>query len=263
MKQLIDNHRKLVQTLKQTTMKKFMIFVGALTLSGTMFAQKPASDDAKFSLEGLANLNTTDGMTWTAPSIRMRYFVNDNITGRLQFGFGGDGTSNAGIPSKETHNYAATVSTDANGMVEINRSSMDVKLGAEYHLAGTDKMSPYFTANIGFGNGKEEQTWTDVFYSDPQDPTSDLAYMKGFSATASGGFKTLGFGIGAGFDYYVADNLYLGLEMNLTTTKVTHNDTSFDATTPVGNINSTSLGSTMSYTNIGAAHGSIRIGWRF
>ena len=66
-----------------------------------------------------------------------------------------------------------------------------------------------------------------------------------------------------GFDYYVADNLYLGLEMNLTTTKVTYNDASFDATIPGGNISSTSLGSTMSYTNIGAAHGSIRIGWRF
>ncbi|MDP4637603.1 MAG: outer membrane beta-barrel protein [Crocinitomicaceae bacterium] len=244
-------------------MKKFMIFVSALTLSGTMFAQKPTSSDAHFSLEGLANLNTSDGMTWTAPSIRMRYFINDNFTARLQFGFGGDGTSNSGIPSKETHNYAATVATDANGTVVIDRGSMDVKLGAEYHLKGTDKMSPYFTANIGFGNGSEKQTWTDVFYSDPQDPSTDLAYANGFSATASGGFKSLGFGIGAGFDYYVADNLYLGLEMNLTTTKVTYNDASFDATIPGGNISSTSLGSTMSYTNIGAAHGSIRIGWRF
>ena len=39
-------------------MKKFMIFVGALTLTGSLFAQKPASDDARYSLEGLANLNT-------------------------------------------------------------------------------------------------------------------------------------------------------------------------------------------------------------
>jgi len=244
-------------------MKKIMFFIGAITLSGTMFAQKPASDDAHYSLEGLANLNTTDGMSWTSPSIRMRYFVNDNIAARLQFGFGGDGTSNQGIPSKETHNYAPTVATDANGTVVINRSSMDVKLGGEYHLKGTDKMSPYFTANIGFGSGSEKQTWTDVFFSNPLDQTSDLAYSKGFSASASGGYKTIGFGIGAGFDYYVADNLYLGLEMNLTKTKVTHNDSSFDATTPAGSSSSTTLGSTMSYTNIGAAHGSIRIGWRF
>lgn len=263
MKQLTDFQRKLVQTLKQTTMKKFMIFVGALTLSGTMFAQKPASDDAHYSLEGLANLNTTDGMSWTAPSLRLRYFVNDNFAARLQFGFGGDGSSATGLPSKETHNYAATVATDPNGTAVINRSSMDVKLGGEYHLKGTDRMSPYFTANIGFGSGSQKQTWTDVYYSDPLDPTSSLAYAKGFSVTASGGYKSLGFGLGAGFDYYVADNIYLGLELSLTKSRVKNDDTVTDATTPAGTFNSTSLGSTMSYTNIGAAHGSIRIGWRF
>ena len=263
MKQLVDFQRKLAQTLKQTTMKKFMIFVSALTLSGTMFAQKPASDDSHYSLEGLANLNTTDGMSWTAPSLRLRYFVNDNIAARVQFGFGGDGTSVAGLPSKETHNYAATVSTDPNGTVQINRSAWDLKLGAEYHLKGTDKMSPYFTANIGFGSGSEKQTWTDVFYSNPGDPTSELGYMQGFSVAASGGYKTFGWGLGAGFDYYVADNLYLGLELNLTSTKISHDDTVTDATTPAGSSTSTSLGSTMSYTNIGAAHGSVRIGWRF
>ena len=174
-------------------MKKFMIFVSALTLSGTMFAQKPASDDSHYSLEGLANLNTTDGMSWTAPSIRLRYFVNDNIAARLQFGFGGDGSSVAGLPSKETHLYS-NAAGDANGTVQIDRSAWDLKLGGEYHLKGTDKMSPYFTANIGFGSGSEKQTWTDVFYSNPVDPTSSLTYSQGFSVTATGGYKTIGWG---------------------------------------------------------------------
>jgi opacity protein-like surface antigen len=262
LKQLVDFQRKLAQTLKQTTMKKFMIFVSALTLSGTMFAQKPASDDSHYSLEGLANLNTTDGMNWTAPSIRLRYFVNDNIAARLQFGFGGDGSSVAGLPSKETHLYS-NAAGDANGTVQIDRSAWDLKLGGEYHLKGTDKMSPYFSANIGFGSGSEKQTWTDVFYSNPVDPTSALGYSQGFSVAASGGYKTFGWGLGAGFDYYVADNLYLGLELNLTSTKVSHDDAVTEATTPAGASTSTTLGSTMSYTNIGAAHGSVRIGWRF
>ena len=80
---------------------------------------------------------------------------------------------------------------------------------------------------------------------------------------ASGGYKTFGWGLGAGFDYYVADNLYLGLELNLTSTKVSDDNVVKDITTPAGASNVTSLGSTMSYTNIGAAHGSVRIGWRF
>lgn len=244
-------------------MKKLMIFVGALTLTGSLFAQKPASDDARYSLEGLANLNTSNGMNFTAPSLRLRYFVNDNIAARVQFGFGGDGSSVVNTPSHETHTYADVTDPSKTGTVQIDRSAWDLKLGAEYHLAGTDKMSPYFTANVGFGAGSEEQTWTNVFYSNPVDPTSDLAYMNGFSVAASGGYSTFSWGLGAGFDYYVADNLYLGLELNLTSTSVTNDDVVKDITTPLSTSTVTTLGNKMTYTNIGAAHGSVRIGWRF
>ena len=244
-------------------MKKLMIFVGALTLTGSLFAQKPASDDARYSLEGLANLNTTDGMSFAAPSLRLRYFATDNIAARVQFGFGGDGSSVVNTPSKETHYYANPTAGGENGTVDIARSQWNLGLGAEYHLSGTDKMSPYFTANIGFGKGSEEQTWTNVFYSNPGDPSSALTYIDGFSVTANGGYSTFSWGLGAGFDYYVADNLYLGLELNLTSTAKTEDNTVKDVTSPGGNQTFTTLGSSMTYTNIGAAHGSVRIGWRF
>ena len=246
-------------------MKKLMIFVGALTLTGSLFAQKPASDDARYSLEGLANLNTSNGMSFTAPSLRLRYFVNDNIAARVQFGFGGDGSSVVNIPSKETHYYANPTAGGENGVVDIARSAWDLKLGAEYHLAGTDRMSPYITGNIGFGRGSEEQTWTNVFYSDLMDPTSDLTYMNGASVSATGGYKTFNWGVGAGFDYYVAENLYLGLELNVTSTAKTNEDivTNVTLPSPYPSGTTTTLGNKMTYTNIGAAHGSVRIGWRF
>jgi opacity protein-like surface antigen len=263
LKQLRKRLRTFGQTIKQTTMKKLMIFVGALTLTGSLFAQKPASDDAHFSLEGLANLNTSNGMNFTAPSLRLRYFVNDNIAARVQFGFGGDGSSVVNTPSKETHNYADAADPSKTGTVQINRSAWDLMLGAEYHLAGTDKISPYFTANVGFGKGSEEQTWTNVFYSNPLDLTSDLVYTNGLSVAASGGYGTFSWGVGAGFDYYVADNLYLGLELNLTSTTKTNENTIREITSPLGTQTITTLGDKMTYTNIGAAHGSVRIGWRF
>lgn len=258
LKQLRKRLRTFGQTIKQTTMKKLMIFVGALTLTGSLFAQKPASDDARYSLEGLANLNTSNGMSFAAPSLRLRYFVNDNIAARVQFGFGGDGSSVVNTPSKETHYYANPAGGD-NGTVDIARSAWDLKLGAEYHLAGTDKMSPYFTGNIGFGAGSEEQAWTNVFY----DATGDLAFTQGMNVAASGGYSTFSWGLGAGFDYYVADNLYLGLELNLTSTMMTEDNTIQEITSPLGTQTITTLGSAMTYTNIGAAHGSVRIGWRF
>ena len=229
-----------------------MIFVGALTLSGTMFAQKPASDDAHYSLEGLANLNTTNGMSWTAPSLRLRYFVNENIAARIQYGFGGDGSSVATTPSTESYTYFENPDgTGATGTQEIKRGAYNLQLGAEYHLKGTEKMSPYFALGINLGGGSYDETWTN------SDGTS---YVSGLNATVAGGYSSFGVSLGAGFDYYIAENVYVGLEMNLSRSNV-----SYDAgvVTVAGAVAAYQPAYTESYTNIGAAHGSVRIGWRF
>jgi outer membrane protein W len=239
--------------LKQTTMKKLMIFVGALTLTGSLFAQKPASDDAKYSLEGLANLNTTDGMSFAAPSLRFRYFVNDNIAARVQFGFGGDGSSVVTTPSSESYTYYENPDgSGATGSVDIARSQWNVGIGAEYHLTGTDRMSPFFSAGINIGSGSYTETWAN---SDGEAYSAVIT-----DAKIEGGYGTFGWGIGAGFDYYVADNLYLGLELNLTSTSVNNDATTV---TVMGNAAGFVPENSMTYTNIGAAHGSVRIGWRF
>lgn len=237
-------------------MKKLMIFVGALTLTGSLFAQKPAADDARYSLEGLANLNTTDGMSFAAPSLRLRYFATDNIAARVQFGFGGDGSSVVNTPSTESYTYYQNPDgTGESGTVDIARSQWNLGLGAEYHLAGTDKMSPFFSAGINFGKGSEEQNWVNSDGS-----TYSAAVTK---ANVQGGYSSFGWGLGAGFDYYVADNLYLGLELNLTSTSVKYSATTGTIETIAGNQTVFEPESSKSYTNIGAAHGSVRIGWRF
>ena len=234
-------------------MKKLMIFVGALTLTGSLFAQKPASDEAKYSLEGLANLNTTDGMSFAAPSLRFRYFVNDNIAARVQFGFGGDGSSVVTTPSSESYTYYENPDgSGATGSVDIARSQWNVGIGAEYHLTGTDRMSPFFSAGINIGSGSYTETWAN---SDGEAYSAVIT-----DAKIEGGYGTFGWGIGAGFDYYVADNLYLGLELNLTSTSVNNDATTV---TVMGNAAGFVPENSMTYTNIGAAHGSVRIGWRF
>lgn len=234
-------------------MKKLMIFVGALTLTGSLFAQKPANDDARYSLEGLANLNTTDGMSFAAPSLRLRYFATDNIVARVQFGFGGDGSSVVSVPSSESYTfYENQDGTGATGTADIARSQWNLGLGAEYHLTGTDRMSPYFSAGINFGAGSYEETWAN---SDGEAYSPNIS-----SASITGGFSSFGFNLGAGFDYYVAQNLYLGLELNLTSTSVNNDATNV---TVNGSAAGFTPGNTMTYTNIGAAHGSVRIGYRF
>jgi hypothetical protein len=60
--------------LKNNNMKKIMIFVGSLSLSGTMFAQK-ATKENPFSLEGQLSYNTSS-LSFNAPSLRNALFLS-------------------------------------------------------------------------------------------------------------------------------------------------------------------------------------------
>ena len=187
-------------------MKKLMILVSAVALSGTMFAQKAGSDNP-YSLEGAMNVSK-DGVSWNAPALRMRYFIKDNFAVRLTFGR--DGSSVTSTETTTVYDSLGNANTSTSEVTTKN-STMNFGLAAEYHLAGTDRMSPYFTAGFKVGNN----TNTDV--------------------------STFGLNVGAGIDYYVAENIYVGLELGF-------------------NYN-TSDGSRSS--SFGNAASALRMGWRF
>ena len=179
-------------------MKKLMILVSAVALSGTMFAQKGTTDNP-WTLEGSVNYTSADGLDWQAPNVRARYFFKDNMAGRLTLG------------------YNSSSVNDSNSV-----SGNSVGLGFEYHLAGNDKMSPYFSAGLNFGG-------SNTTINNVEAKTSSL-----------------GLGIGAGLDYYVAENIYLGLEIGLL------------------NYGSFKVGDGDATTGMNLGGGSsIRMGWRF
>ena len=182
-------------------MKKLMILVSAVALSGTMFAQKGTTDNP-WTLEGSIDYKSSTGFDWDAPSVRARYFLKDNMAGRLNLG------------------YSSTSFDDSNSV-----SGNSIGLGFEYHLAGNDKMSPYFSAGLNFGGSN--------------------VTTNGVEAKTS----SLGLGIGAGLDYYVAENIYLGLEIGLLNYG--------SATSGEGDNEVTTSG-----MNLGGGS-SIRMGWRF
>jgi opacity protein-like surface antigen len=187
-------------------MKKLMILVSAVALSGTMFAQKAGSDNP-YSLEGAMNVSK-DGVSWAAPNLRMRYFIKDNLALRLTLGR--DAVSETSTETNTTYDSTGTA-TVTTSEVTTKNSIMNFGLAAEYHLAGTDRMSPYFTAGFKVGN----DTRTEI--------------------------STFGLNIGAGIDYYVAENIYVGLELGF-------------------NYNSSEGSSNSSFGNAASA---LRMGWRF
>ena len=221
------------------------LLLGAAT---TSFAQK-ANLENPFSFEGAMNL-AGGGVTWEAPSVRARYFVNDNIAVRATLGLG-DGL---GTPRSESYTYTDTSGT---GSSEITRLAWNASIGAEYHLDGTDRLSPYFSAAIGFGGGSYDEEWTNA--------NGDAGiYVDGLSATRDGGYSMFGFQIGAGLDIYLIDNLYCGVELGIGFSSMSFDPTNQTVTTPAGT--ETSIlqeANSMSFIGTGAGNASIRFGWRF
>ncbi len=231
-------------------MKKLAILVGALVLTGSTFAQK-ATLDNPFSLEGVLNYTTGSGVDWSAPTIRARYFVNDNIAARVQLGLG-DGM---GTPNSETYDfYENGDGTGATGTYEIKRSAWNAQVGAEYHLSGTDRISPYFMLGINFGGGSEN--W-DGSNSDGS------SYVADYKEEATMKMSMFGVGLGAGLDVYVFENVYLGVELGLNFSSMTYDDTEMTVTTGGMTFKSVSPGYKETYLNTGAANAAFRLGWRF
>ena len=92
------------------------------------------------------------------------------------------------------------------GTIDMGDMSWSLGLGAEYHLSGTDKLSPFFSAGVSFGGMTMTEDWSN---------SDGVDYMADMTAAVESSGSTFGLGIGAGVDYYVFDNIYIGLEMGL------------------------------------------------
>ena len=187
-------------------MKKLIILVSAVALSGTMFAQKAGSDNP-YSLEGVINASK-DGVAWSAPSARMRYFFKENMALRVSVGMDLSTEDVVGpSPGFDANGNALPATTESQ-----TTGTTSFGVAYEYHLAGTDRMSPYFYGGLQLDR----------------------------DSRAGNTDNDLSLGLGAGFDFYVYDNLYLGVEMGLS---YGNND----------DVSSTSI----------AGRGNMRMGWRF
>ncbi len=107
--------------------------------------------------------------------------------------------------------------------VTSRRSTFDIEInpGIEFHLPGTDKLSPYYGgfAQIGFSRVSTVEE-IENFENTSIDGES----------TRTDGALTLGaFGV-AGFDYYFAHNIYLGAEIGFGLAFTTDFDTQVENT---------------------------------
>ena len=225
-------------------MKKLAVLVGAVVLTSSVFAQRPV-DSNPFSLEGGLSLNTTSN-TFNAPMLKLRYFATENIAARLGIQYNS---------SKTVDNYYG-IGTDLNesadslGTETTKNSSTWISLGGSYHFSQLEKLSPYVALDVMIGMGSEN------IESSNYDGTG---YSNGANSTEVSKNSGFGVGIGAGFDYYFAENVFMGAELGFSfmSTKDKGGENTSGSTTvtvhPSGNASS--------FGN--SATAAIRLGWRF
>jgi outer membrane protein W len=232
-------------------MKKITFLVGALALSTAVLAQRPI-DSNPFSLEGGLSLNSLTN-SFTAPMIKFRYFATDNFAARIGF----------------QHNYSQDVynvyglgadfypNVDSLGTQTLRSATTWISLGGSYHFSQMERLSPYIALDVLVGFGSQHEDWKD--FSPNSGAPGDGDFTKGSNAevvTKNNGF---GLGLAAGFDYYFAENVFIGAELGL----------SLRSTVDKGgemNLSGTTIkihaqGNSITFGN--SATAAIRMGWRF
>ena len=229
-------------------MKKLAVLVGAIALTGSSFAQRP-TDSNPFSLEGGLSLNSTTN-TFNAPMLKLRYFAADNIAIRL--GLQMDN-------SKEVENFYGfdahgDETADSLGTLTIKDRLTWISLGGSYHFSQMDRLSPYVALDVMIGSGSTKVDGVDTDGSD---------YVAGLTTASSTKKSGLGLNIAGGFDYYFAENVFIGGEVGFMF--LSAKDKGGEASSTFGSttLTSTTLpaGSASSFGN--SATAAIRLGWRF
>jgi hypothetical protein len=179
------------------------------------------------------------------------YYRKFNATGtsawRVGFSIGSSSTTTVlvqpadTLPTAPLSDYplesdlgAYTITTGINPQAdEVNKSfSFSIRPGYEMHLTGTDRLSPYWGAELVFSKTSEtresdeirEGNYTAVYYdSTTVNPTVSAPYTV-YTLNQKGGSTTFGLNLIAGFDFYFTKNLSLGGELNFGYSSTSYSD---------------------------------------
>jgi outer membrane protein W len=238
-------------------MKKITYLFGGLLICSTLFAQRPIESNP-FSLEGGLSLNS-NANTFSAPMLKFRYFANDNIAARLGIMHSSSrdiykvyGADSDGFPTK-----------DSTGTQTVKNAETWISLGASYHFSQMERLSPYVSLDVLIGFGSSNEEWED--YDSPSGPAvlggdaGDGDYLRGSNATVELAGNGFGIGLGAGFDYYFAENVFLGAELGFNLTSM--QDRGGEVTVGSMTVDILPMGSNLNIAN--SASATLRLGWRF
>lgn len=195
---------------------------------------------------GLGNtglsLNNNSGM------LRFRYFIKDDLAIRLGANIANDGS--------KTYAYGTGADEGREGFIKDRNTTILFNIGAEKHFAGTRRLSPYVAADFIIGNTSNHTTG--------ENSTVGGLYANNYTFDAKTlNNTTVGFRAVVGADYYIAKNVYLGVEAGLgyTTTKAGETEITITNNNVTTTVTNKTTGRTSSFTP-GIVTG-VRLGFAF
>ncbi len=192
--------------------------------------------------------------TVVLPTLRYRYFLNKQWAIRAHLDL--------------RHQSATDYFYDSlnnSGTVKNSQTSWGIQAGSEYHFKGTNRLSPYVGAFLGIGVQRTRQLWSDYYNGQLVIDTvpSNEGYFYNFNYEGSTPSLQFNLNLVAGFDYYLSERLYTGLELGWSYVSTNTRRGVYTWSSPKrkgeGFLNDASKSVHSSFS----AFPNIRVGWRF
>ncbi len=176
---------------------KFYSLIAICLFIAEANAQKAVQKD--LTIEATLNLQVGGApINFQISEIRMRYFLKNNIAVRTKFAFN--------FLNNTDYVYNVITPNIPPFTLKSESSNFNVALGLEKHFTGTDKLSPYFGGEVGFGLNSNSlngiNTENGQYYSEGGTFTSQTVGGNNFYA-----------GLVFGADYYFIQSIYIGAEL--------------------------------------------------
>lgn len=183
-------------------LKKLPTLLHVLFLSLTLYSQdstaNTSSEKGKYTLELQLRPNFNGGSWISGGSINFRYFPKVNRAFRISYS-----------PFFNLETIKIPENFDGSGKVgtqKTTNTSNFISAAYEYHLGKNSKFSPYLGYGISFSIITEKSTGEN---------TNGSSYYDDYTYES----KQITYGIGAfaiaGFDWYVLNSMYLGVQFSL------------------------------------------------
>ncbi len=183
--------------------------------------------------------------------LKARMFLSENMALRMGIELNSYGKTektvfNAGTPTQLTEETKSTYFI------------FGLNPGIEIHMQGTDRLSPYFGAEL---NISMKSASTDITNKGGVANKTEK-YEGCWSDGSNAAYSIFGLNLLFGTDFYITKNLYLGAEMGLGFQSLSEKDITFTATT--GGVSNSITVPGGSESNLGVNFNSaIRLGWAF